>query len=343
MSEKIKIKMLGFGQDPKDCLGQFPRSEPVWGDCAFFFEQERADYDWFVVHHEFPRNKRPFEKLLCSKENTLLITTEPPSIKSYGSDYTSQFAYILTSQPEWALPHKGRIFSQPAFRWIYGAEKNKKNYDELASSEMPRKNKLISTVCSNKRQRHTLHNSRYKFTRALKKRISEMDVYGFGINPIDDKAEALDSYFYHVAVENYLGEHHWTEKLTDAFLGRSLPFYCGCPNLTEYFPEKSFIPIDIFDVESSAQTIRKALKDNEYEKRAPYIEEARNLILNKYNMFAVLSREIESRHRVFEKKDVSQHTIYSTRELRRRSPVVSLRHFFEKAVSKAAHARNFLR
>ena len=51
----------------------------------------------------------------------------------------------------------------------------------------------------------------------------------------------------HIAVENHIAPHHWTEKLSDSFLGYCLPFYIGCPNAADYFPEQSFIGLDIED------------------------------------------------------------------------------------------------
>lgn len=97
------------------------------------------------------------------------------------------------------------------------------------------KEKVISTICSNKRQRHTLHNKRYKFTKALKARLPALDIYVHGVREMDDKAEALTAYRYHLAIENYRGIHHWTEKLADVFLAAALPFYFGCPNAVDYF------------------------------------------------------------------------------------------------------------
>ena len=91
-------------------------------------------------------------------------------------------------------------------------------------------------VFSPKRMRHTLHHHRFNFMRDLMQLLPEMHVYGRGARALDDKADALDAYRYHVAIENYIGPHHWTEKLSDAFLGLTLPFYAGCPNATDYFP-----------------------------------------------------------------------------------------------------------
>ena len=40
---------------------------------------------------------------------------------------------------------------------------------------------------------------------------------------------------------------YWTEKLADAYLGYALPVVSGPNNLAEWFPEESFVPIDIDD------------------------------------------------------------------------------------------------
>ncbi|MGQ9686673.1 MAG: glycosyltransferase family 10 domain-containing protein, partial [Thiobacillaceae bacterium] len=191
-------------------------------------------------------------------------------------------------------------------------------------------------VFSPKRMRHTLHHRRFDFMRQLKALLPEMDVYGRGALPLDDKAEALDAYRYHVAIENYIGPHHWTEKLADAFLGLTLPFYCGAPNAADYFPPESFIPIDIRDPEGAAQIIRQAIRDHEYEKRLPAIMEARRRVLFEYNLFAVVSREIDKRHDPARQAD-GQSIIYSRHALRRRSPAIALRDLMGKFRLRLVH------
>lgn len=307
-----------------------PCGEPVWGNCEFIFDHEEQEYDWFVIYNDFPHTYME-EKLSCPQNQTLLVTTEPHSIKSYGNDFTKQFGSVLTSQPEWALPHVDRIYSQPALRWFYGWGKQQvRTYDQIASSSHCGKNRTISTVCSSKRQRHTLHNKRYQFTQGLKKQLPELDIYGHGVRLMDDKAESLDDYRYHVAIENYHGKHHWTEKLADAFLGLTLPFYFGCPNAADYFPEESFIPIDIFDPDGAYEIIQRAIRDNEYEKRLPHILEARRLVLEQYNIFAVLSRAIEARYGNAPEQSVRS-VIYSRRLLRKKNPVIAVRDFIGKS------------
>jgi len=329
---RIRVKILGNFHVLR-WMRQFPGNIPVWGRCEFLFDPDARDYDWFVIYNDFPGDHQE-EELSCLPWQTLLVTSEPSSIKTYGEAFTDQFGYVLTSQEEWALPHPGRIFSAPCLQWFYGLTSDSPlSYDQMKDSPPLDKRRTISTVCSSKRQRHTLHRKRFRFTFALQERIPEMDIYGHGIRPMQDKAEALDDYKYHVAVENHIGLHHWTEKLSDVFLAAALPFYCGCPNAGDYFPEESFIPIDMDDVDQAHDTIRQAIHNHEYEKRLPRILEARRRVLEQHNLFAVLSREIESRVGVDDRLMPGK-MILSRRLLRNRHPAVAIQDFYGKVRSK---------
>lgn len=251
MDKKIRVKLISK-IDKRYWLKQFPSHIPVWGKCEFIFDIDEKEYDWVVVYDDLPRLKderfsKRVEELTCAKDHSLLITTEPPNIKFYGKSYVEQFGYVLSSHEDFALEHPEKIFSQPALIWFYGFgyDNTTKNYDDILKNEY-KKEDLISTVCSSKQQKHTLHNQRYKFTNELKKLLPELEIFGHGVRDLRDKSDILDGFKYHIAIENYSGKHHWTEKLSDPFLGLCLPFYFGATNVEEYFPEKSFIKIDIY-------------------------------------------------------------------------------------------------
>ena len=57
--------------------------------------------------------------------------------------------------------------------------------------------------------------------------------------------EAIADY---IALENSSHAHYWSEKLADTYLGWSFPFYWGCPNTSDYFPEQSLCQIDRDDL-----------------------------------------------------------------------------------------------
>ena len=301
MSAPLLVKFLWRGshrRSPELWLRQFPGSTGVWGQCRFLFDPSVRTYDWVAVYDDLADldGNSGVEDLACSPSHTLLVTVEPSSIKRYGRRFLAQFGTVLTSQEEFALKHPGIVRSQPALRWFYGAGQSRfLAFDAMTADPPLKKSKILSTVASSKRHGHTLHRRRYEFTQELSKQLPELEVFGHGVRDMDDKAIALDPYKYHVAVENHVAPHHWTEKLADAFLGCCLPFYYGCPNAAEYFPSESFLPIDIFQPDEAAVRIAAAIEQGEYEKRLPSILEARRRVLHDYNLFAVLSKLIEAR------------------------------------------------
>ncbi len=321
---------------------QLPKEQPVWGKCKFIFDKDERNYDWLVVYDDLPpsgteRRSLRKEVLACPRQHTMLVTTEPSSIKAYGQAYTAQFGCVLTSQEKWALSHPDKIYSQSANHWFYGTgSKHQVNYNVLKKRVAPEKTGLISMVWSGKSERFTLHWKRYRFMREIRKAMPELELFGRDIRPMDDKAEALDKYKYHIAIENHISLHHWTEKLADCFLGFTLPFYYGCPNITDYFPEKSFIPIDIENFHQTVKKISQAIKNDEYEKRLSYLIEARRLVLEEYNLFAVVSREIEKRHASGLTVSGTQ-ILMSRYALRREKPLIIFRQGLEKARNRLFH------
>lgn len=316
-------------------LRQFPGNRPEWGRCRFTFDPDARTYDWLVVYEDLPplgseRHSLGFESLACPRARTILMTTEPSMVKTYGNDFLAQFGLIVTYQEPWAISHPNPIFSHAGEYWFYGLSPTRMlSYDELRNAAPPAKTKTISTVCSNKRQRHTMHCDRYLFTQRLRQAMPELEVFGHGVRYLSDKAEALDAYQYHVTIENQVSPHYWSEKLADAFLGFTLPLYCGCPNVQDYFPPESLIPIDIDDFDGALATIREAIATRQYEKRLPAILEARRRVLDEHNLFALLDRIIRDRDPGAASLEPGA-KIYSRHGLRRHRPLSVVRLMIEK-------------
>jgi len=306
----ISVKFLAKtppDQDPALWLSLFPSRHPQIGDVSFNFDMDSQDYDWLVVYEGLPSlpgekkiNRR--EKLACARENTMLITTEPSSIRIDGPHFLRQFGHVLTAKNPQLVKHPNQIFQTPPLRWFYGRPMSEDdthyvNVDDFNTQAPIPKNYDLSTVCSNKRMAHTVHAQRYDCIMELKRRLGdELHLFGRGINPISNKAEAMDDFRYHIAIENHIEPHHWTEKIADCFLAYCLPFYYGPPNISEYFPQDSVIPIDIFDIDGAENIIRASIAAGLYEKRLPAIIEARNRVLNDYNLMNVIARLVTERH-----------------------------------------------
>lgn len=293
-NKEIIVKLAsraGRKEGGTDLSGQCPDNEPRWGRCRFVCDLFAERYDWLVLMDDFsPLLPGRSELLRCPPANTLLLTSEPASVTHYGKAFSAQFAYVLTNQDAHALPHPNAIRTQTGNAWYYG-----KPYATLIQENPPAKTRLLSTLCSAKRQKHTMHARRYEFTQELKARLPQLEIFGRGVRYIEKKYEALDDYKFHLVVENHIGRDVWTEKLADAFLGYAVPIYCGCPNINDYFPEDSLLQIDVHDFEGSLRAIHKLVSTpGEYERRLVAVIEARRRVTEEYNLPAMLSRIIES-------------------------------------------------
>jgi hypothetical protein len=315
---------------------QLPDNRPQWGRCRFEFDPELQEYDWLVAYDDLsPVGGEKFssrkETLACPRDRTILVTAEPSSIKCYSRDFCAQFGLLITHHEPWAIHHPNRLYMQTGYPWFYGrSDTGVLGFDAIRSHPPREKEALISTVCSAKQDPDTLQRQRFEFTAKLQEALPAIDRFGKGVRPLNDKAEVLDGYRYHVAIENDVAPHYFTEKLVDAFLGLSLPFYFGCPNAADYFPPGSFVPIDIFDFDDAFDTISEALNGNLFERRLPDLEEARRRVLEEHNLFAVLAREIEARHAEPTRPAGAGERILSRRALRNSGPLIFLRTIVEK-------------
>ncbi|MGK2906351.1 MAG: glycosyltransferase family 10 domain-containing protein [Desulfuromonadales bacterium] len=225
---------------------------------------------------------------------------------------------MLTFQEEQALPHVNATRTQTGNIWFY-----EKSFDELSRQHNIPKKKIISTVCSSKRQVHTMHGLRYDFTQKLKAEVPDLEIFGHGVRYVKKKSEALDPFKFHLVVENHIALHQWTEKLADAFLAYTVPIYCGCPNVFDYFPEDSVILIDINDFEGSLQTVLRVLTtEGEYERRLSAVKEARRLVMYEYNLPAMLNRIISEAEPA---ESVEAGTIYCRQAMRVKHPADLIR------------------
>lgn len=277
----VRVKILSkFGNLERKTTPAFVER----GGVLFIYDALCRDYDWLVVYDEMP-SKGEFsmweaEELACPREQTILITVEPPSIKLYPRCYTSQFGYVLTTHSPDELPHPGRMYGEGCLDWCAGIP-----YSEVFEMRDYPKDKTIATICSSKQQTHTLHAKRYALTKYLSERMPELDWYGWGVKKLDKKYEAQNDYRYSIAVENYVAPYHWTDKIADPLLSLCLTFYVGDPRLEEVFPAESFIRIPLDDPEEAHRIIRQSIDNGEYEKRLPAIREARRRLVEQYNMF----------------------------------------------------------
>lgn len=280
-------------------IRQTPNSIGIWGDCIYYINEDVDECDYWVIYD----NLNNTEKTKCPKENVILITGEPPTVKNYGRSFIQQFNSVITCNRH--LKHNYVTYLQQGLPWMAGAKflKNENkwsslnfmSYEYFLNDAIPKKDKEISIIISNKTFT-TGHELRVQFVTKLKETFGDrIEIFGRGYNEIEDKFFALANYKYTIVLENSCFNDYWTEKIADAFLCEAYPIYYGCPNIHDYFPSGSLKTIDIENLEDAIDTINSVLENNEYEKSIELIKASKKLILNNYNLFALISNYIKNK------------------------------------------------
>lgn len=164
------------------------------------------------------------------------------------------------------------------------------SYDEIFNLKYFNKPNLLSSVVSAKWEHRNL------FFKKISNLIN-LDIYGgpgvkkyVGKNymhPVSgfiNKEIGIRDYKYSIAIENSSQKNYFTEKILDCLLLWSIPIYWGCPNISSFFPEHSFYNIELDKPEEIHSIIKRPIE----KKNIEAMKEARDLILNKYNIWPVI-------------------------------------------------------
>jgi hypothetical protein len=171
----------------------------------------------------------------------------------------------------------------------------------LDAEHIPKKiGNRVSAVISGKRF-DPGHHDRISFT-LFAQNFLKFDVYG-SYNSVNilwnnfcgspkTKDSALLPYKYSFACENNYLDFYVTEKLVDCILAETLCFYDGAPNVDKLINENAFIKIDVKNPTKSLRTMKKAIANNEYEKRLPFIKQEKNKIISELSVIPRLWKDL---------------------------------------------------
>lgn len=285
---------------------QTPSESSIWGDIQGTDDKSLADCH--VVFNN-PRNDLEMSR-------SLLFSAEPPVSNAYTGwdevDVLGKFPIESYYKPQ---------------RWLID-----KTYDELVEQNPPGKSRPLSWITTDKgKDTGILTRKSRKLCRSLgwtetarknlpvvgrwpfdghilrmefyERLISTypglVDLYGRGDfsgshyhGEIEDKWTGLNEYQYTLAIENYKGPNYFSEKISDALLAWCMPIYWGCTNLPDYFPENSYVWIDIEDPEAPEQ-IKTIVNSDLREQNIDAIAEARRRILNRYQIWPTVERTVK--------------------------------------------------
>jgi hypothetical protein len=169
-----------------------------------------------------------------------------------------------------------------------------RSYDELSTLALPKKPHDISAIASTKVAIEG-HRRRAEFVNLLEQEFPDIQVFGQGRpRELRDKWDGLAPFRYSVAIENTSKADYWSEKIADCFLTYTVPFYFGATNISQYFPEDSYICLPVDNPETALATIRDTLANDDWESRLPALKEARRRVLNNYSFGAQIIGRIRS-------------------------------------------------
>jgi hypothetical protein len=263
-----------------DLKRQTPNGTMRWGD--FIFTEENVDECDYLVILDYPKDDFSIK---VNQNNIIHLCLEPPNEISKYRQYANKKASVIYNQLD---IKKNNILSHGALPWHIN-----KDFDFLSNlkvESLSKENKIV-WVTSNQRSSKG-HNIRMDFLERIKE-LPFVDLYGRGINAIDDKWDVLKNSKYAIAYENFQNDYYWTEKIIDCYLSFTMPLYFGCNNIENYFPKKSFIQIDPRDKHIDL-FLKEIVVSNKWEENLEAIIKARELILNEYQLFPFLCNQIKS-------------------------------------------------
>jgi len=133
-------------------------------------------------------------------------------------------------------------------------------------------------------------NKMYLYGRNLNSYIPYQDFKYHG-GELLDKWDSVEDFRYTLALENSWQNGLFTGMFTDPILAGSMPIYWGCPDLEKYFPKNSFIRLDV-KKDGAIDELIEIIKSDFREQNLDEIHTAKELILDKYNMWNLFYEEL---------------------------------------------------
>ena len=286
---------------------QTPEQLGVWNRSAFV-SVVRPDI------HLIINRPNPYLKLNKNISKNWTIHMEPPGyIQKLGMNsekLLAQFGRVFTSDPD--LYGRGGKFiaSPPYVHWHLAANSYTKNnkgiqydFDFLAAQNQPPVKEISLVAINSSINDLPGHKLRANFISKISENNLDYELYGtdnwsvykqYKGRTVNGKWPIYSKAKYVLAIENEVADYYWTEKFTDAILCFCIPIYYGSPKIGNYFPEGSYIPLDITK-KSAEDDLRDILSSDFYERNISKLIEARNLILAKHNLFNFIDEELQKK------------------------------------------------
>jgi hypothetical protein len=263
---------------------QTPNNSGIWNDIQSVDSIDEANY--VIVQDDAKYDKPP-------KGKVIFFGREPEHVNArLWADCYASYHHAEPLKNSWL----------PATWWI------NMPYNDLVALDPP-KTKNLSVIDSGKNgsnNRGLNHTQRFNLIMKLaQEHPMELDIYGgiskdksgpfkhtLGSRDSRDKKGGLINYRYNLALENGTTDLYFSEKFIDPILCMTTPIYWGCKNIDKFFPKGSYYQIDP-NSPTVAEEIVELVNSDYREQNIEALREAKDLVLNKYNIWATIERAIK--------------------------------------------------
>lgn len=261
----MRIKLSIPGQSKDLNLSQFTGNQDnVFAGCKFYVNEavQRADA-WFVIE-----DVDAFDNQCeVSPEQVHFLSAEASwrADKFIGSEveiFLRQFGGVHSCHP---VRLESQSFAPPFLPWMINANHgsifapHERDIDYFRGLRELNKERPLSVFCSAQGWTPE-HRLRLAFVEHLKKELGDdLEWFGNGVNPVDEKWEGLATFERTLVLENRSDCGIYTEKALDAFLGLAVPIYWGAPNIQDYLPIPPSHQLNIADFRGATRQVRELL------------------------------------------------------------------------------------
>lgn len=233
-------------------------------------------------------------------QRTLFVVGEPPevrqfdvdSLQSYGRVLSGRFPYLASLSNvrtvggllPWRL---GLSFTPDSDPKVFASR------SDFSNLPLPPLGNKITAVVSSKANT-AMQVARLRTLDYLSKKMPELEIYGRGIDDVEDTLEVFSRASFHIAIENSLHEHYWTEKLSDPLLALNHVIYGGHPANLVGFPPEIALHVNPFRPRETYRMVSDWVSSVDPESTEHFRRTARDALLHRENLHQRVLDEIGS-------------------------------------------------
>lgn len=206
------------------------------------------------------------DTLDCDKtyDYNFLFLDEPSSIATEinRTILKNKFSFdkIYTFNQDILDKYHNALFFPKGTSWL--------DLNQLKINKKPQVSFLTSS--KNKTFRHNLRLSVYDYLNSLDC-INQMEIYHHKSPPfINERNVFFENALFNIGIENGKLKNYFSEKIVDCFVSKTIPIYCGCPNIGEWFNTDGIITFN--DLED-LKYIFSYINEDYYNSKQDAIEE----------------------------------------------------------------------